>query len=528
MTNNLERIDGTNPVDTADAAHTSGAPTAGSSWLRRSLRLLDAAALLISWAGALVVLGLPDDGRTAIIVPVALTAVGMGLLNHYGLYLARVATMRTVEHTLIVRVSGLLFAIGAVLQFLGSIDLGLGALVLGSVSSLMLLMIGRTVYRAWLAGARASGRFTQAVVIVGADDASLELRLNLDEQPELGYRVVGVIGDRPGAARNGLSDLWLGTVDEAEACIDASAATGAIISSTAFDTETVNTLTRNLLAAGCHVHVTTGITGVDQRRMRSVHVGYEPLVYVERLKDSRIENAAKKALDLGLAAVLTILTAPVVIVSAIAIKLEDRGPVLFRQDRVGRDGEIFRVLKLRTMSVDAEAALDDLRKLNERSGPLFKLHSDPRVTRVGGVLRALSIDELPQLWNVLRREMSLVGPRPALPSEAAAFTVRLQDRTRVLPGITGLWQVEARDNPSFRAYERLDLFYVDNWSIGLDLMILIATAESELSRVIRRVMGRSDEAVIDLRDESIDLRDESIERSSLDESTVDGRLRAGA
>ena len=172
-----------------------------------------------------------------------------------------------------------------------------------------------------------------------------------------------------------------------------------------------------------------------------------------------------------------------------AIKLDDGGPIFYRQERIGRDGRPFEVVKLRTMIPDASAQLAGLIELNERKGPLFKLSYDPRVTRVGRILRATSIDELPQFFNVLRGEMSLVGPRPALPAEVAQFDVELLERASVSPGITGLWQVEARDSPSFDAYRRLDLFYVDNWSITMDLSILTATFGVVIGRAIRTLRG---------------------------------------
>jgi lipopolysaccharide/colanic/teichoic acid biosynthesis glycosyltransferase len=184
-------------------------------------------------------------------------------------------------------------------------------------------------------------------------------------------------------------------------------------------------------------------------------------------------------------------------IAALAIKLSDRGPVVFRQQRVGRDGRPFRILKLRTMSPDAEERLDDLVGRNERTGgPLFKVTDDPRRTRVGRVLERLSIDELPQLWNVLRGEMSLVGPRPALPSEVEHFDADLLIRLSVPPGVTGLWQVEARDNPSFYAYRRLDMFYVENWSVLLDFSILLGTARVLLVRLVRPESD-SDAAVLE-------------------------------
>ncbi len=169
--------------------------------------------------------------------------------------------------------------------------------------------------------------------------------------------------------------------------------------------------------------------------------------------------------------------APVLFVAALLIKLEDRGPVLHRHSVVGRSGVPITVLKLRTMIPNAERLRAHVAALNERTGgPLFKATNDPRVTRIGRVLRATSIDELPQLWNVLNGTMSLVGPRFALPYEVEQFDDELRRRTEMRPGITGLWQSEARDNPSFSVYRRLDLFYVDNWSLSLDFAILANTA----------------------------------------------------
>ena len=150
------------------------------------------------------------------------------------------------------------------------------------------------------------------------------------------------------------------------------------------------------------------------------------------------------------------------------------------------------MLKFRSMAVDAEARLAALRAAqNERTGPLFKLDTDPRVTGVGRIIRAFSVDELPQLLNVLRGDMSLVGPRPALPSEVAEFPPDLQARHTVRPGISGLWQVEARDNPSFDAYRRLDLFYVENWSLLLDLVILLGTLDHVVVRPFLRRQERT-------------------------------------
>jgi len=170
-----------------------------------------------------------------------------------------------------------------------------------------------------------------------------------------------------------------------------------------------------------------------------------------------------------------VLLSPLMLTFAMAIKLSDRGPALFTQTRVGKHGKVFRIYKFRTMVVDAEARLAEIRQRNEFDGVLFKIRKDPRVTAVGARLRKWSLDELPQLINVLRGEMSLVGPRPALPDEAAEYAVHVRRRLVVKPGITGMWQVNGRSDLSWEETVRLDLRYVENWSFALDLQILWKT-----------------------------------------------------
>jgi exopolysaccharide biosynthesis polyprenyl glycosylphosphotransferase len=190
---------------------------------------------------------------------------------------------------------------------------------------------------------------------------------------------------------------------------------------------------------------------------------------------TRFQAAAKRACDVLLSGLGLLLLAPFFAVVALAIKLTSRGPVIFRQERTGLRGRPFTLLKFRTMVADADQLLDTLREQNQADGPLFKLRHDPRVTRIGRILRRSSIDELPQLLNVLKGEMSLVGPRPPLASEVTLYEEWQLDRLEVRPGITGLWQVSGRSELSFEDYVRLDLFYVENWSIAYDLFILSKT-----------------------------------------------------
>jgi len=188
-----------------------------------------------------------------------------------------------------------------------------------------------------------------------------------------------------------------------------------------------------------------------------------------------LEKRAKRAFDFVFSLLALLFISPVLALIAISIKLDSEGPVLYISERIGQNGRRFRFLKFRTMVKDADALRGSLLHLNERQGHLFKISNDPRVTRLGRILRRFSLDELPQFFNVLMGDMSVVGPRPCLPGEYARYTEEQRRRVEAMPGITGLWQVKARNDPSFESYYRLDLQYVENWSFFLDMKILLET-----------------------------------------------------
>jgi exopolysaccharide biosynthesis polyprenyl glycosylphosphotransferase len=183
----------------------------------------------------------------------------------------------------------------------------------------------------------------------------------------------------------------------------------------------------------------------------------------------------KRMLDVVLSALALILLSPVMLAVAIAVKLDSHGPILYFSERIGKKGRVFRCTKFRTMVRDAEIRRADVMHMNERDGVLFKISNDPRITGVGRFLRKYSLDELPQFWNVLRGDMSIVGPRPPLASEVREYKLSHLRRLDVTPGITGLWQVQARQDPSFDSYISLDVTYIENWSIWLDFKILART-----------------------------------------------------
>ena len=215
--------------------------------------------------------------------------------------------------------------------------------------------------------------------------------------------------------------------------------------------------------------------GVSRRRVTAARLGAATGVEVAAPRPGRIDRVGKVLFDRVAASVMLVLAAPVLLACAIAIRLESRGPAIFKQVRVGRDGEPFTMYKLRSMSIDAEERRTALAALDEGNGRLFKIRNDPRITHVGAVLRKTSLDELPQLINVVRGEMSLVGPRPALPSEVSAYDEDERRRLAVRPGLTGLWQVSGRSDLSHDESVRLDLEYTDNWDLGEDLRIGMKT-----------------------------------------------------
>jgi exopolysaccharide biosynthesis polyprenyl glycosylphosphotransferase len=230
------------------------------------------------------------------------------------------------------------------------------------------------------------------------------------------------------------------------------------------------------------LHLSTGLLGVAASRVAVQRFGDAPVLGLRRVELTGFQQTVKRAFDLVVAGLLLVALAPVIAACALAVRLDSPGPVLFRQRRVGRGGREFTMHKFRSMVPDAERHLAALVPRNQADGPLFKLRGDPRVTRVGRVLRAWSLDELPQLLDVLRGDMSLVGPRPPLRGEAANYGAWLPNRLRVKPGVTGLWQVSGRHQLSFEDYVRYDLFYVENWSLVMDLFIFLRTIPTVLRR----------------------------------------------
>lgn len=450
-------------------------------WERRyrwTLRTTDAVvvtsaclfAMLISVAGA----GTATTAEVGVAAVVSSTTAACWLLM-LSFCLTREPSMfgsGSTEYWRVAQATGLAFGLLAIvylcLQLGGLRPQLLLALPLGLVA----LLVGRRVLRGWLLRRRAAGTYTARAIVVGHPvDIDHVVRTLADSR--LGYDVVGACADDHGSDDGIYPIRGLSAVAESAAALDAD--TIIVASQPMGDPDYIKRLAWQLERTASELIVSSRIADVAGPRMSLRPVEGLPLLHVRIPTFQGGAYVAKRALDIVAATAALILLAPVAAVIAAAIALDSPGPVFFRQARVGRDGREFRMLKFRSMRVDAEQHLEALRAADEGAGPLFKLHDDPRVTRIGRMLRRYSLDELPQFWNVLVGDMSVVGPRPPLPAEVVAYDGTVLRRLYIKPGITGPWQVGGRSDLTWEESVRLDLRYVENWSVLSDLALMWRT-----------------------------------------------------
>lgn len=320
------------------------------------------------------------------------------------------------------------------------------------------------------------------VLIVGAGPVALAIRKYLNENDQLGYDIKGFL-DRRQSRRDSSSsapDYILGKIDDLES-ITRRYFIDEILITDISNRDLVKDITVRASLLGVDVRIVPDL--YDGQAMGAVteKLGQFPSFTIARRHISPQQMILKRLIDIAVSTIGLLLMFPCIAVIAIAIKLDSKGPAIYSAARIGKRGKTFRCHKFRTMVVHADEFKKSLSHLNERKGLLFKISDDPRITRVGRFLRKMSLDEVPQLWNVLKGEMSLVGPRPPLPSEYNEYQLEHLRRLNVLPGITGLWQVKARNSPSFEDYIDLDLEYVRKRSLWFDAVILAKTVRVVLA-----------------------------------------------
>jgi exopolysaccharide biosynthesis polyprenyl glycosylphosphotransferase len=350
-----------------------------------------------------------------------------------------------------------------------------GVVIITVVATTVLLCFRRLMWRMMMYRRFENGLEVRNIIIVGTGRVGQAMRHHLDSIRHLGYsfkgyvQIPGVDSDNPALA----GDV-LGSIDQLlplarQFFVDE------IFLSASCDAREVTHIVTQAREAGVDFRVVPELYDGLAWNSPIEYIGQFPTIPLHRGETPVIGLFLKRILDVFLSSIALLMLAPVLVAIAAAIKLESPGPIFYCSDRIGKKGRVFRCLKFRTMVADAERRRGEIQHMNERDGVLFKISNDPRITRFGGFLRKYSLDELPQFLNVLRGDMSMVGPRPPIASEVKRYDLSHLRRLDVLPGMTGLWQVQARQDPSFDSYISLDTAYIQNWSIWLDLKILIRT-----------------------------------------------------
>lgn len=340
----------------------------------------------------------------------------------------------------------------------------------------VLLSVGRTVYRLAQGALHRRGLGVQRLVVVGATDVGKMVMQSVVSRPDLGYSLQGFVVER---AADGKRDFGrfrsLGTVAQLPALLEGGQVDQVIVALPASSHEEIAPIVGLCERLGVGLKIVPDLFETSLGRVNVDQIAGIPLLDVKDRPLRRLERGAKRLVDIVVAGVGLVVTLPLSALIAVLIRLESGSPTFIRQDRVGLDGKVFRCWKFRTMRHNAGDLRPILEEQNEVEGPLFKIRNDPRCTPLGRRLRRLSLDELPQLWNVVRGDMSLVGPRPPLPQEVEQYDANQRRRLAVKPGMTGLWQVSGRSDLHFDEMVMMDVYYASNWSLALDAKILLRT-----------------------------------------------------
>jgi exopolysaccharide biosynthesis polyprenyl glycosylphosphotransferase len=420
-------------------------------------------------------------------ISATIVAAWMLMLGVYGSRGYRVLGTGPQEYRQIADATVRLFGLVAIVSFLFQIEFARGYILIAFPLGLGVLIFSRWIWRIWLGAQRLDGRYSSRVLLVGSQDSVEHLARELARQPAAGYLVVGacVLGRASGVlAANLRVPIFrdIETLKESMTSVDAD--TVVLTGSDELPPQRIQELSWSLEPGHQHLVVVPSLTDIGGPRIHTRPVAGLPLIHVETPRYEGKRLFAKRSFDVVASISLVLLLSPFLIVIALCIRLSTPGAVFFRQERVGINGRLFSMYKFRSMVLDAESRLSALQGQirDEGNSVMFKMKDDPRITPVGRILRRFSLDELPQLFNVLGGSMSLVGPRPSLVSEVSEYESHVHRRFLVKPGITGLWQVSGRSNLSWEDSVRLDLYYVENWSITGDVVILWRTIKAVVAR----------------------------------------------
>jgi len=425
-------------------------------------------------------------GEVMTLFSIAFAALWLTSITAFRARSIRVIGAGIEEYRRIVSASFWTFGIIAMATVLAKIFLARGYLAVALPVGTLGLLVSRGLWRYHIAGKRAHGKCQTTVLAIGDRKGVSQLVEELARHPRAGYVVVGagIPGYGPPRGKTlvvkGQEIPILGDESHALAAIGhCNADTVALTGTERFGAQGIRQLMWRLETMDVDLVVAPGVMDVAEGRLTLRPVAGFPLLHVEKPQYQGAKSFQKRAFDFCFALAALIGTSPLLIAAAIAIKVSSKGPVFYPSERIGLDGKPFTMLKFRTMVDRADEQVQQLLALNESDGGvLFKIREDPRITSVGKILRRLSIDELPQFINVLKQDMSVVGPRPPLPREVMQYDVDVKRRLLVKPGVTGLWQVNGRSDLPWDESVRLDLSYVDNWSMASDFLLIAKTLKA--------------------------------------------------
>jgi exopolysaccharide biosynthesis polyprenyl glycosylphosphotransferase len=422
---------------------------------------------------------LPGPNVPYVLVALVGVPLWLGVLALAGCYDRRILGTGSDEYRRVLNGGVHFLAVVALAHFLGRLVIARGYVGVLIPVALVLTLLARFGVRMWLHRQRRHGRYVHRLILVGTPRAVVEVGQHLVRSEWSGFLLVGMCVDMgpedvPSLTVGARSIPVVGTPSDLAAAIDLCRADAVAITTESKPGE-LRALAAELAGTDVDLLVAPAIADVAGPRTVVRDVAGLSLLHVEEPTFTGPQRIAKEAFDRAGAVAALLVLAPVFAVVALAVKLDSPGPVFYRQTRVGRDGRRFSMVKFRTMVVGADRLRAELEHQNEADGLLFKLRTDPRVTRSGRILRRYSIDELPQILNVVRGDMSMVGPRPPLPAEVDLYERHVTRRLLVKPGITGLWQVSGRSDLPWDEAVRLDLYYVDHWSPTMDLAIIAKT-----------------------------------------------------
>uniref|UniRef100_UPI00311A594E sugar transferase n=1 Tax=Arthrobacter sp. G119Y2 TaxID=3134965 RepID=UPI00311A594E len=471
-----------------------------ADWSRYYVRLiawLDGVVVLWAMAGALILrFGttrgyelVTTDGERYIAVTLILSAAWWAMLGFSGSRDTTLLGYGIEEYKRVLSSSFWLFGLVATVSYALQLDIARGYVALALPAGVLSLLISRALVRSHLRTQRKSGGSSSTVLIIGGAYGVEHLARALFSQPMAGYLPVAtyVPEATPGTAVNANLKLpnlgHIPTVEAITAAIrEVRPNAVALSSGVPLPPRVIRELGWALAEMKVKMIMAPALTDIAGPRIHTQPVAGLPLIHVSTPNLGAGQRFIKRAFDSFGAVALLLLLSPVMLIVALIVRGDSPGPVIFKQSRVGAEGQLFDMYKFRSMVVDAEARLEELQSQSEGNGVLFKLRSDPRITRAGKFLRRFSLDELPQLFNVLNGTMSLVGPRPPLPSEVELYQSHVHRRLMVRPGLTGLWQVSGRSLLSWDDTVRLDLYYVENWSVAGDIAILLKTFRAVIAR----------------------------------------------